>query len=401
MLNVSHGGPSNEQTMILSQLRIFLVAGLAVPGLAGGTAGIAQAQAQVQAQAQAQLFDRPRGELPRGEPQGGASGAAQAVRIDRLENHIRQLTGQIEQLQFEVRRLQDQLRKFQGDVDFRFQERGQERGGGARPAPARRGEAVPPVPRNQQSQGEEPPPEETDQAEAPPDTASPQTAEVEPQPRRGQRRGDAFDPSAQPEAPGAPRQLGSTAPSRPLERQPGGRALPGGPLGNDQPGTDRDADDPNAPVDLRRPGPVASVRPPLAEGGGAQAPAPSTPRQQFDLAVAAMKERRYEDAGRDFENFIATHPKSGLAPEATFQLGLSFERRNRHREAAEQYLKVATDYSKARRAAESMWRLGMTLERLGAKEQACATYQEASRKYPLAPNYVRTGLERQIARASC
>lgn len=232
---------------------------------------------------------------------------------------------------------------------------------------------------------------ETDAPEAPPVATQP--------PLR--RRGDAFDPQAQPDAPGAPRQLGSAVPSRPLDNPPrtaGGRGLPSGPLGADQPGTDRDAEDPNAPVDLGRPGPVAAVRPPV-EPGAVQTPL--TPRQKFDLAAAAMKERRYDDAGRDLEAFIAAHPKSGLTPEAIFQLGLSFERRNRHREAAEHYLKVATDYSKARRAAESMLRLGISLERLGAQEQACATYQEASRKYPLAPAHVRTGLERQIQRAKC
>lgn len=339
--------------------------------------------------AQAQLFDRPRGDIPRGEAPGNNSGA-QAVRIDRLENQIRSLIGQIEELQHQLRRMEDQLRKFQGDVDFRFQQR--EDGGGAA-RPGRRSEA--PAPQGNAPREAVP--------ESPP-AGGPMVAGNEPAtgaPPAGRRRGDAFDPQAQPEAPGAPRQLGSAVPSQPLDNPPrtaGGRDLPSGPLGSDQPGTDRDADDPNAPVDLGRPGPVASVRPPV-EPGAAQAPA--TPRQQFDLAAAAMKERRYDDAGRDFEAFIATHPKNGLVPEATFQLGLSFERRNRHREAAEYYLKVATDYSKARRAAESMLRLGITLERLGAQEQACATYQEASRKYPLAPAYVRTGLERQIQRAKC
>lgn len=65
---------------------------------------------------------------------GPAPAAAQdaadlLVRTTRLENQLRQLSGQIEQLQFENRRLTEQLRKFQEDVDFRLSERGGARSG--------------------------------------------------------------------------------------------------------------------------------------------------------------------------------------------------------------------------------------------------------------------------------
>src|SRR3954467_11018902 len=85
------------------------------------------------------------------------------VRMSRLENQVRQMSGQLEQLQFENRQLKDQLRKFQEDVEFRFQERG-----GAR-APA---------------------------AAAQPGPAQPPSA---PSASRPARRSDAFDPNAVPE----------------------------------------------------------------------------------------------------------------------------------------------------------------------------------------------------------
>ena len=44
------------------------------------------------------------------------------VRMNRLENQVRQLRGQIEQLQYENRQLKEQVRKFQEDVEFRFQD---------------------------------------------------------------------------------------------------------------------------------------------------------------------------------------------------------------------------------------------------------------------------------------
>src|ERR687889_557031 len=114
-------------------------------------------------------------------PALGQDAAEFVVRMNRLENQVRQMSGQIEQLQFENRQLKDQVKKFQEDVEFRFQE-----GRGGRPA----------APVVQSPAGTQTP-------------ASPAQA-------RPQRRGDAFDPSEMPSAPGAPRPLGTTTPSAPL-----------------------------------------------------------------------------------------------------------------------------------------------------------------------------------------
>src|SRR4051794_17860650 len=63
------------------------------------------------------------------------------VRMSRLQNQGRQLSGQLAQLQFKNRQLKDQLRKFQEDVEFRFQDRG---GGRAPASAAQPGTAPPP-----------------------------------------------------------------------------------------------------------------------------------------------------------------------------------------------------------------------------------------------------------------
>ncbi|MGL4243100.1 MAG: YbgF trimerization domain-containing protein, partial [Beijerinckiaceae bacterium] len=68
-----------------------------------------------------------------GSPASGQDAAELLLRLDRLENLIRQLNGQVEQAQNQNRRLEEQLRRFQGDTDFRFKEL--EGGRGARPAP--------------------------------------------------------------------------------------------------------------------------------------------------------------------------------------------------------------------------------------------------------------------------
>ena len=67
------------------------------------------------------------------------------LRLNRMENQMRQLSGELEQLQFENKRLQDQLLKFQQDVEFRFQDSAGKNGGGAKPGmPQKKSDAYDP-----------------------------------------------------------------------------------------------------------------------------------------------------------------------------------------------------------------------------------------------------------------
>ena len=271
------------------------------------------------------------------------------VRTSRMENQIRQLSGQIEQLQFENKRLSDQLRKFQEDVDFRLNERG-----GARPSGA-----------------------------AAPGNVAPAGAAPRAQP---QRRGDAFDPSVQQGAAGAPRPLNGGisgiiedefaeggAAQAPLDLQGVGRTMPQGAL------------PPAAPR-------AQSV---------AAASGPATAKDAYDLAYASILRKEYEQAEMGFRQFLQSYPRDRLATDATYWLGESYLQRKRYREAAEQFLKVSNDAPKSTKAPESLLRLGIALNGLGARDQACATYAKVGVDYPSAPNSVRQGIERERRRSGC
>jgi tol-pal system protein YbgF len=342
--------------------------------------------------ASAQLFNRPPGAIQGGDPhQGGVNDpAALMLRIERLENQIRSLTGQLEEAQFQNRRLDEQVR--------RLQEAGA--GAGAVEQPPLRGGATPQ--------------RRADSADVP---GAPPRAGV------GRGRGDAFDPAQSPGSPGAPRVLGALD-------QRGGLA---GPLGDPIIEESPYEADPSAPLDLlnpRRPParPVVSAppsypqaaplpalpeparQPPRTQTAMPVDPAPNppastlpppSPRETLDAANAAMRSGDLDRAETGYKDFLKRYPTSRLASEATFNLGDVFARRGRHREAAEQFLKVTTDFAKSSQAAASLHRLGQSLERLGAKEQACAAWAEVPRKYPAAPQTIRTAAERDIKRASC
>ncbi len=95
------------------------------------------------------------------------------VRLNNIEQQVRQLTGQVEQLQYENRQLKEQMR----------------------------GASVPSAPA----------------VIAPPPVAA--TPPVEPARPAPARRTDVFDPNENPDAPGAPKPLGQTEASRPLTEQ--------------------------------------------------------------------------------------------------------------------------------------------------------------------------------------
>ncbi len=321
-----------------------------------------------------------------------SSAAALLVRVDRLENKLRTLTGQIEQLQNQNKRLEDALRKMQQDVDFRFQDLNR--------APVAPG-GKPPLQRHGDL-GDASPDALADAATpaavAPPAPASP--AATPPQ-----RRGDAFDPAADPNAPGAPRPLGATAVlgSAPALRPSVPPAAPA-------------PAQPHAPLDLTHgatppapPAAVATAEPPatlrdepvVPPPGGVASLAPGSTRGEYEADYALYKNAQYDAAITGFNDFTTRYPRDRLVPDATYFLGESYARLGRHREAAEQFLKLSTDYTKSNRAPDALLRLGMALNALGAGAQACATYQEVDRKYPTAGPDVRAAVDRELKRAHC
>jgi tol-pal system protein YbgF len=271
------------------------------------------------------------------------------------------------------------------------------------------------------------------------------------------RRGDAFDPGSDPNAPGVPRQLGSisssataTTPSITREARSEVPMDQGFVEGRD----------PHQPIDLMRRGRTASAsiasptsgplvpitetppvaaparlaapqvaaappapaapagapriipltpQAPAALSSAAQAPAQvaalpqgSPPKSEYEEAVGLLKQGQYDTAERGFSDFLSKNPKSTLAASALYNLGETYYLRSRHREAAEQFLKISTAYPSSNRAPDAMLRLGQSLNAIGgAKEQACAAFGEVTRKYPTASANVRAAAEREAKKNQC
>jgi tol-pal system protein YbgF len=278
------------------------------------------------------------------------------MRVQQLENQLRQLTGQNEELQYRNRQLEDQLRQLQAVAPP----------AGARPNVA----AVPVQPGPAPRPSQQPPAYDQQQIAAP----APIAQDPAPPPRGG-RRNDAFDPNANPNAPGVPRALGG-----------GQQPMPA-----------------NAPVDLNNAAPAAAPLPrdPGASAGLTTLPPGATPKDEFDLGIGYMQRRDYALAEETMRNFGQKYPSDALIADSQYWLGESFYQRQRYRDAAEAFLGVTTKFGTSAKAPDSLLRLGQSLAALKEKEAACAAFGEVLRKYPRASNGVKSAVDREQKRVKC
>lgn len=298
------------------------------------------------------------------------SSADLLVRIDQLENQVRQLTGMVEQAQFRNQQLEAALKRMQEDYEARFEAMSPR--GGARP-PGRTGANLPPSTANVASMA------------APPITAAPTG-----------RRSDAFDPAEHPNAPGAPRVLGS---------------IPSGPSGVPDIAVEEPPARPvGAPLDLATMAAPNSVDPTHGQTGGppprnpnvvATLPPSQSPRDSFDLAYGYLLRKDYALAEETLRDFLKRYPSDRLTSEAQFWLGESMFQRQAYREAADAFLAMSKKYELSTKAPDALLRLGQSLAALNEKELACATFGEVVRKFPRASANVKQTVEREQKRGHC
>ncbi|HLH96978.1 MAG TPA: tol-pal system protein YbgF [Xanthobacteraceae bacterium] len=294
-----------------------------------------------------------------------------SVRVDRLEAQVRQMTGMIEELQFQLRRLQ-------GDA-------------GAQASNVQQSMVQPPAGQSSVPQ---------------PAVAIGPRSGAAPPPGPNARRGDAFDPSQNPNAPGAPRTLGTVA------------VGPGSAGGNPSPNPVAVEEGPGVggrgtgePLNLSNMSANASPNagnPPSGGAGGdgrgtqlATLPPSDSPKDYYDLASGYMLRKDYALATDAFRAFLGKFPSDRMAPEAEYWLGESLFQRQQYRDAAEAFLNVSTKYESTPRAPDSLLRLGQSLAFLGEKEAACASLGEVLRKYPRAKIALKEQVDREQKRDGC
>jgi len=283
--------------------------------------------------------------------QNQQSTAQLLVRIQELEEVIRQLTGRVEGLEFQLTQMQTQLQKQAEDNEFRFQQL--EGGAGGKPQAAAPTDGATPSDTLPQT------PAETPQAPAAADTTEPPAGDV---------------PLADTGTDGAPMDgVGDSA--DPL--------LKGG---LDQLGT-LDQSLSGQPLDL------------TLNNGGAISNGDAA--AQYQAGYEAMTRGDYAFAEDQFTQFIALYPDDPQVPDAINWLGEALIQRGAFTDAAQVLADGYTKHKDSKRAPDMMLKLGVALVGADQVDVGCRTFFTLKQRYPdLAPAFQQRLAEEQ-QKAKC
>jgi tol-pal system protein YbgF len=308
---------------------VGLAAGQADAGAAGLEAGINGVRGRLDAARPVQLVQADdSGRLARFE-----------VRLARIEEELRQLTGRIEQLEFGNRTLERRLDQLVQDLDQRLLALEGNRGPAAEGAGRTTRQALAP---STEGSGE---------AAAQPGTKAP----------------------AQPGAQAAPQPAAQTPPAdkRTLGVVPQ-----------------------SALLELPRPDPGALATPPKTTK--------LPPQQQYDSAMQLLRAGDYAGAEGGLQLFLDLNPNNALAPNAAYWLAETHYVRKDYAAAAAAFARNYRLYGKDdAKAPDNLLKLGMSLQALQETDKACRTYAELAEEFPNAPAHIQQALVRERGHAAC
>ena len=297
-----------------------------------------------------------RGEAP---PPGSVppadSGTAQLlVRVQQLEDQLRQITGQIEQLNYRYSQLEQKVDRANADTDLRLRDLE----GAAAPVAA--GAAGAP---SGAVQGGISPPESG--AAAALNVPASATASA------------AAPAVAAPVSPAKPGVLGTISESQLAASQ---------------------AQVPNR---------AATAAASAAAAGASVASLPpgelpaGSPEEQYQYAWGLLRAQDYAGAESVLRAFIAQHPEHALAGNAQYWLGETYYVRKDYRQAAVAFAEGYQRYPNSAKAPDNLLKLGLALAQIGEKPDACEAFAQFGRQFPTAPQSLKDRAQRERQRLAC
>jgi tol-pal system protein YbgF len=284
------------------------------------------------------------------------SGAAvdTELRMDRLEEQMRELTGRVEDAVNGVEQLRRRLEQVNSDIDVRFnQGQGQPRSTSSSfRAPATVTDSVPAAPTSMRG----PPQFANAQPPRPPDPVTPPGTLVPP-PRDPPAKGGTLTPPNSTQS-----VLSSTQPI------PEATSI----------------------------GPGGSTRTP----SGSSLPAGS-PSEQYNVAFGLLKQADYPAAEEALKGFIGQHPDNPLAGSAQYWLGETYYARGRYAEAAGAFAEGYKRYPKGMKAPDDLLKLSMSLARDNQKHNACLALAQLDHDFPNPGNAIKERAVTEKKRLGC
>lgn len=114
-----------------------------------------------------------------------------------------------------------------------------------------------------------------------------------------------------------------------------------------------------------------------------------TPDAQFNYAFSLLRRDDYQGAEEAFRAFLALNPEHRAMPNAKYWLGKTYFAQKNYTEAARVLLDGYKQFADSDKGPDMVLTLGLSLKELDQKDQACATFDELTRRYPKASPSVR------------
>jgi tol-pal system protein YbgF len=125
------------------------------------------------------------------------------------------------------------------------------------------------------------------------------------------------------------------------------------------------------------PAPAASAPPPAAP------PRPSgTDQQNYQAAFDLIQARKYPEATKAFNDFLAAFPTSPLADNAQYWLGETYYVQRQFSPALAQFQKIVDQYPNSAKLGDALLKIGYCQNELGDKKAAQATFEQVTKKFP-------------------
>jgi tol-pal system protein YbgF len=136
-----------------------------------------------------------------------------------------------------------------------------------------------------------------------------------------------------------------------------------------------------APPPVQKPAEPAAKEPEAPVPGNAQAASP-VEKAEYNQALQLAINGRQAEAKAAFDQFMAAHPQSPLAPNALYWMGEGAYQRGDFQAAIGDFEKVAKGWPGHHKAADSLYKIAQVQERAGDTAAARATLERYLRDYP-------------------
>lgn len=153
---------------------------------------------------------------------------------------------------------------------------------------------------------------------------------------------------------------------------------------------------PMAPIDQVQQAPPSQS---LAEApAGAESDAA---KAVYELAYGNLLQQDYAAAQAGFRGFLRKYPEHSLVPNALYWLGETYYVQENYTDAAEAFDIVTAAYAGSNKAPDSQLKRGMSLANLGKRSEACTVLGTLSKRYPNAPEHVKSKADSERQRVGC